>query len=299
VKGGKGILGSVNGGKEPTGRHPFGDAFKVAVWDVSEVDGMISQALFFRVCMRNNFVDLGCTPYFIGPVPFMTYKEKEPIFLGLITGGGSSSVSSSTGLKSSGFRFKSSPNILANNLSNLLPAMKGDCNKLHSSGTNIDALSAALSSMEGNYRSVGNYVCNDGTCGRELGAMQFMSYRPDVRTIISSKAGGTEFLAKLDIGEKVTGEEMTQYFSPTEQQALIESDITKLLDSASKEIDPTSGKPFTGERLIERAAQMHFGGMGVPVDAAVSDVDGKISVKGYGEKTSAKYSQNLQSMGCF
>jgi hypothetical protein len=65
VKGGKGILGSVNGGKEPTGRHPFGDAFKVAVWDVSEVDGMISQALFFRVCMRNNFVDLGCTPYFI------------------------------------------------------------------------------------------------------------------------------------------------------------------------------------------------------------------------------------------
>ena len=82
VKGGKGILGSVNGGKEPTGRNLFGDAFKVAVWDVSEVDGKISQSLFFRVCMRNNFIDLGCTPYFIGPVPFMTYKEKEAIFLG-------------------------------------------------------------------------------------------------------------------------------------------------------------------------------------------------------------------------
>jgi hypothetical protein len=177
--------------------------------------------------------------------------------------------------------------------------MKGDCNKLHSSGTNIDALSAALSSMEGNYRSVGNYVCNDGTCGRELGAMQFMSYRPDVRTIISSKAGGTEFLAKLDIGEKVTGEEMTHYFSPTEQQALIESDITKLLNSASQEIDPTTGKTFTGERLIERAAQMHFGGVGIPVDATVSDVDGKVSVKGYGEKTAVKYSQALQSMRCF
>ena len=80
VKGGRGILGSVNGGKEPTGRHLFGDAFKVAVWDVSEVDGMMSQALFFRVCMRNNFVDLGCTPYFIGPVPFMTYREKILFF---------------------------------------------------------------------------------------------------------------------------------------------------------------------------------------------------------------------------
>lgn len=66
VKGGQGILSSVNGGKEPTGRHPFGHAFKVAVWDISEVDGMISQALFFRACMRNTFVDLGCTPYFIG-----------------------------------------------------------------------------------------------------------------------------------------------------------------------------------------------------------------------------------------
>ncbi|MEO0687544.1 MAG: hypothetical protein AAFY76_21470, partial [Cyanobacteria bacterium J06649_11] len=81
VKGGRGILGSVNGGKEPTGRNLFGDAFKVAVWDVSEVDGKVSQSLFFRVCMRNNFVDLGCTPYFIGPVPFMTYREKELIFL--------------------------------------------------------------------------------------------------------------------------------------------------------------------------------------------------------------------------
>ena len=83
VRGGKGILGSVNDGKEPTGRHPFGSAFKVAVWEVSETKGTMFQTLFFRVCMRNSFVDLGCTPYIIGPVPFMTYREKDPIFLGL------------------------------------------------------------------------------------------------------------------------------------------------------------------------------------------------------------------------
>jgi len=104
VKGGKGILGSVNGGKEPTGRNLFGDAFKVAVWDVSEVDGKVSQSLFFRVCMRNNFVDLGCTPYFIGPVPFMTYREKEAIFLGTIDSK-KNEISTPTGLKSSGFTF--------------------------------------------------------------------------------------------------------------------------------------------------------------------------------------------------
>ncbi|MEM1395390.1 MAG: hypothetical protein AAGG00_19295, partial [Cyanobacteria bacterium P01_H01_bin.150] len=113
VKGGRGILGSVNGGREPTGRSLFGDAFKVAVWDVSEVDGKVSQSLFFRVCMRNNFVDLGCTPYFIGPVPFMTYREKEPIFLGRIDSN-KNSMSTPTGLKSSGFAFDNSPIISSN-----------------------------------------------------------------------------------------------------------------------------------------------------------------------------------------
>jgi hypothetical protein len=299
VKGGKGILGSVNGGKEPTGRHPFGSAFKVVVWDVSEVDGIMSQALFFRICMRNNFVNLGCTPYFIGPVPFMTYKEKEPIFLGLITGGGSSSVSKPTGLKSSGFRFKTSTNLLANKLSNLLPAIQGDCKKLHSSGTNIDALSAALSNIQGNYDSVGNYVCNSfDNCGRGFGAMQFMSYRPDVRSIITSKNGGAKFLARVDRGELVTGEEMMQYFSVRDQEVLLAKDATALLSFAASQIDPITGQPFTGERLIQRAAQMHFGGTAIPIDGEMSDIQGKLNVKDYGKKAVASYQNAMQLMGC-
>ena len=267
VKGGRGILGSVNNGKEPTGRHLFGDAFKVAVWDVSEVDGMMSQALFFRVCMRNNFVDLGCTPYFIGPVPFMSYREQDAIFLGLINGGGEDSSSTPTGLKSSGFTFNNSPITSSSKSSSLLPPNKGSCNKRHTSGTNIDALSTALSDIEDNYDSVGNYLCDGkGNCGRSLGAMQFMSYRPDVRKIIEGKSGGTKFLTRLDKGEEVTGEEMMQYFSPTEQQNLIASNTNRLLDTASKQIDPTTSKTFTGERLIERVGQMHFGGAIIPID---------------------------------
>ncbi|MEO0687090.1 MAG: hypothetical protein AAFY76_19095, partial [Cyanobacteria bacterium J06649_11] len=272
VKGGRGILGSVNNGKEPTGRHLFGDAFKVAVWDVSEVDGMMSQALFFRVCMRNNFVDLGCTPYFIGPVPFMSYREQDAIFLGLINGGGEDSSSTPTGLKSSGFTFNNSPITSSSNSSNLLPPNKRSCKKRHTSGTNIDALSTALSDIEDNYDSVGNYLCDGkGNCGRSLGAMQFMSYRPDVRKMIQSKSGGTKFLTRLDKGEEVTGEEMMQYFSPTEQQNLIVSDTNQLLNNASKQIDPTTGKIFTGERLIERVGQMHFGGASIPIDSEISN----------------------------
>ncbi|AFZ01682.1 hypothetical protein [Calothrix sp. PCC 6303] len=301
VKGGKGILGSINGGKEPTGRNPFGDAFKVAVWDVSEVDGMISQSLFFRVCMRNNFVDLGCTPYFIGPVPFMTYKEKEPIFLGRIDSE-RNSISNPTGLKSSGFRFNHSPitsNINKDAIANLIPASKENCKNMHVSGANIDALSLALSSTQNNYNFVGNYGCNSsGNCGRAIGAMQLMSSNPDVRKIIANKAGGQGFLSKLDSGEQITGEEMTQYFSPSEQQTLIESKTNDLLSITSQQIDPTTGKNFTGDRLIERAAQMQFAGTNIVIDyQAINPSDVK-TVKEYGEKAKIKYTQNLQSMNC-
>jgi len=301
VKGGKGILGSVNGGREPTGRNLFGDAFKVAVWDVSEVDGKISQSLFFRVCIRNNFVDLGCTPYFIGPVPFMTYREKELIFLGTIDSK-KNGVSTPTGLKSSGFTFNNSPIIEGekeNNLSNLMPVSKEDCNNIHSSGTNLDALSSALSDVEDNYNFVGQRVCDSsGNCGRALGAMRLMSNRPDVRKIIANKSGGRKFLEKLDAGEKVTSLEMTQYFSPQEQHSLMESETSNLLSTASQQTDPTTGNPFTGDRLVERASQMHFAGVNIPINSQVSDVSKGMRVKEYGEKANAKYKQNLKSMDC-
>ncbi|AFY57298.1 hypothetical protein Riv7116_4888 [Rivularia sp. PCC 7116] len=299
VKGGRGMLGSVNGGKEPTGRHLFGDAFKVAVWDVSEVDGMMSQALFFRVCMRNNFVDLGCTPYFIGPVPFMSYQEKDAILLGLINGGGENSTSTPTGLKSSGFTFNNSPITSSSNSSSLLLPNKGSCNKRHISGTNIDALSTALSDIQDNYDSVGNYLCDGkGNCGRSLGAMQFMSYRPTVRKIIKSKSGGTKFLTRLDKGEEVTGEEMVQYFSPTEQQNLIASDTNQLLDKASRQTDPTTSKAFTSERLIERVGQMHFGGVNIPIDSEVRNANESDSVKGHGIAVVDGYRKAVEAMDC-
>ncbi len=301
VKGGKGILGSVNSGKEPTGRNLFGDAFKVAVWDVSEVDGKISQSLFFRVCMRNNFVDLGCTPYFIGPVPFMTYKEKEAIFLGQIDSN-KNGISTPTGLKSSGFTFNNSPIINSekeNNLSNLMPVLKEDCKNVHSSGTNRDALNSALSNVENNYSFVGNYVCDNSlNCGRALGAMHFMSSSPEVRKIITSKPGGKEFLKKLDVGETVTSLEMTQYFSPQEQHSLMESETSNLLSIASQQTDSSIGKPFTGDRLVERASQMHFAGTNIPIDSQVSDLSKGISVKEYGKNTNYQYKQNLKSMDC-
>ncbi|MBV6627370.1 MAG: hypothetical protein KI793_31260 [Rivularia sp. (in: Bacteria)] len=244
VKGGRGILGSVNGGKEPTGRNLFGDAFKVAVWDVSEVDGKVSQSLFFRVCMRNNFVDLGCTPYFIGPVPFISYKEKEAIFLGRIDSK-KNSMSTPTGLKSSGFTFDNSPIISSskkNNVSDLIPVAQGDCRNIHSSGPNLDALSSALLDIENNKE--------------------------------------------------------TQDFSLSQQQSSILTETSNLLSITSQQTDPSTGKPFSEDRLIERASQMHFAGVNIPIDSQIRDVSKGMTVFEYGNKVSAKYKQKLSSMNC-
>jgi hypothetical protein len=195
----------------------------------------------------------------------MAYREKEPIFLGNIDSD-RNSISTPTGLKSSGFHFNNSPittNKNNNAIANLIPAVKKEnCQNLHVSGINIDALSSALSNTQDNYNFVGNYVCDSsGNCGRAIGAMQFMSSNPDVRKIIASKSGGKEFLAKLGSGEQITGEEMTLYFPPSKQQSLINTQMDNLLSTASQQVDPNTGTNFTGDRLIERASQMQFAGV--------------------------------------
>ncbi|NBD31475.1 MAG: peptidoglycan DD-metalloendopeptidase family protein [Cyanobacteria bacterium] len=80
VEGGFGVLGKVNGGKEPAGRLVYGSPFKVAVTETHEPEGQAQRGLYFRVCIRG-LVDLGCTPYFIGPVPWFPVQEKGMIIL--------------------------------------------------------------------------------------------------------------------------------------------------------------------------------------------------------------------------
>ena len=81
VDGGEGVLGILNCGKEPTGRNPFGPGFKVALWSVDETKDEASTAIFFRICKRG-IPDLGCTPYFIGPIPFLPANRENWIILG-------------------------------------------------------------------------------------------------------------------------------------------------------------------------------------------------------------------------
>lgn len=74
VRGGRGVLGAVCGGKEPTGRHPFGRGFKVVLRETSEPEGKARFELFFRYCNA-----LGCSPYCIGGIPWFTHHEGDII----------------------------------------------------------------------------------------------------------------------------------------------------------------------------------------------------------------------------
>ena len=80
VKGGRGVLGRINDGREPTGRHPFGYGFKVVISDINTKKGTVRTNIYLRICKRTFFVDLGCTPYFIGPIPLSVVSEEDFIF---------------------------------------------------------------------------------------------------------------------------------------------------------------------------------------------------------------------------
>jgi hypothetical protein len=287
VKGGFGILGAVNGGLEPTGRHPFGDVFKVSVWDVDESTGTLSTALHFRICKRG-MPDLGCTPYFLGPVPFLNFHEKEPIFTGFLDSQGGASSQASVPTQAVGrASTRSTPTPTSPRTVNRSPNAGILCGS-GPSGVDFTALAAAFSSIEGNYSSVGSFVCDgDGNCGRGLGRYQYMSYRSDVRAAIRKQPGGATFLAKVDSGRGIGGAEMERVFSSTQQDALFKADQTRNIRQARRE-------GFSGGRLIERLGQIHFGGPGAPIDGGASDIHGRLTLKTYGQELRASYERALR-----
>ncbi len=77
VPGGYGVLKSVNGGKEPTGMMVYGPQFKVVLTGTDETNGAAEFGIYFRHCARTPFFDFGCTPYYIGAIPWIPLKETE------------------------------------------------------------------------------------------------------------------------------------------------------------------------------------------------------------------------------
>lgn len=243
VRGGEGVLGQVNNGLEPTGRLLFGDAFKVVVWNLDETKASGDLALFFRICKRG-MPDLGCTPYFIGGVPLMSFKENNPILLGTIDNSKSDTASTPTQLATS--ELQQADNELSQ-----------DAVQNSNSSNKAANLPKSSNNTDSNFIASDPLNCNAIV---NLEALEKTLEHPDLTS------------AQL-------------------------SDLQGLVDAALSEVDPTTEQIFTGDRLVERVAQMQFGGTGIPVDSEAMDVNG-VSAHAYGVTKLAEYKQMLKGMGC-
>jgi len=291
VQGGWGVLRSVNGGREPTGRLPFGSAFKVVVMEPDETTDTVDTALFFRFCANA----LGCTPYFIGPVPFFSYKVNALMFVGDLSDQRAAAASQPTGAS----RESGSSRTGAGNQNEGNPCSLGGSSQPVSAqsiqGIDLNALAESIASIEsassGGYQAVGVHTCADGgsNCGRGLGRYQFMSYNPYAVQLIAAKPGGQGFLNRIGQGYQPTEAELFQFFPPADQDRAFMADLANKIQVTRGQIDPTTGQPFTGDRLLERVAQKHFGGDYSRVDGGGSDALGRLSLRDYGRSAVTRY----------
>lgn len=82
VRGGRNPpLKYLNGGREPTGRLPFGDRIKIVVHSVNESQGTVQFAAYLNFCIQFLFYK-SCSPYFIGPLPWLSAAEKDWVLVG-------------------------------------------------------------------------------------------------------------------------------------------------------------------------------------------------------------------------
>lgn len=293
VKGGHGVLGMFNGGQEPTGRHPFGSAFKVVLTNTDESTGTGRFGLYFRVCHRTAFVDLGCTPYFIGPVPWFPTHEKGIVLVGL-----------TEMLPPSGIQEPEIPQEIQNIINQYDPpaqtgVAENDSSLCGAGPGNIDwnALSSGITAIEsigntnqpgGLYGTVGEVNCDRAGCMVPLGRYQFMSFREDLRPLIARKPGGTGFLQRMDGGYRPSASEVLKYFPQDEQDALFKQAMTQ-------DIQKLNARGVTGEAMVACLGEIWYHGL--CDHSSQRDYIGGPTVAEYGQRALAGYRQTLSKNG--
>lgn len=288
VRDGFGILGAVIS-EAGAYRKPFGDTLVLQVTDTNEQDGSADWGIAFRVCKRG-FIDLGCTAYALEvPLPITTY-EKATLLTGIKDGlgGASQPIDAPQGWED---LRPATPSEVQSVIGPASPASSSLCGE-GLGGVSYGSLATAYGTIEGNYGSSGDFV--DGGRGghgqrlegRGLGRYQYMSYREDVRAAIAQKEGGEAFLRKIDSGVEVSAAEVEQYFPAQAQDAIFVKDQDELIEQATEE-------GFSGDRLIERIGQLHFGGKGAEIDGDSSDTHEVLTLKTYGEKLLNAYKGGL------
>lgn len=266
-------------GYEPTGRHPFGSVFKVVVWEPDERSDAISFKIVFRWCTYIPFVGRTCTPYNQLKLPWFDYEVNSLVFVGPLDGEGGSSTAPAPPAG-----VPTSP--LAS------PTTIGPCSGESIGGVNLDRLANALAKIEsqgsGGYEAVGPYVADYGG-GRALGRYQMMTYLPEVQAEVKQVEGGQAWLTKIQSGYQPSAAEVRRYFPEPAQERAYRAEMNQLFERARGQIDPQTGRAFTGDRLIERVGQMWFGGPGAAIDGSASDSNDVLSIYDYGVEVRENY----------
>lgn len=175
-----------------------------------------------------------------------------------------------------------------------LPNPEIPCPTGSSGNVDLEQFSAAIVSLESEgsdtYAAIGVATCDGrGNCGRALGAYQFMSYNPYAVERITARPGGETWLKNLGKGHQPSQDELMSYFPPIDQDAAFHTSVAEYVQTAQGEIDPSTGSYFTGNRLIERAGQMHYGGIHSQIDGTATDALGRLTIKDYGKAVGAVY----------
>ena len=254
VSGGSG-LGSAICDKEPTGRFPLGLNPKVVLEKIDEKAGKIEFALYFSVHVD---LDESDSAHCVGPFPmpvFGSAKEKQLILFGPDNVPPNSPFASMAS--------SMNPQSCTAPTAQPVSATSGSSPTNTYKGVDLNALKGAISNVEslgtGGYQAIGSYIDNDGAGnhGRALGKYQFMSYGP-ARDIILQKPGGRAFLNQIDSPYTNIAQmqpQVTQFFTSQEQETLMDSQVKQLIDIAQSQ-------GYSGDKLIQRVAQMHNGGIG-------------------------------------
>ena len=261
VKDGYGVLGSLFD-EAGAYRLPFGPSFALQVTNTDEKTGKAEWGIAFRAC-SNGLVDLGCTAYFLEVPLGIETKDGDNILTGVRDGLGGATVPMEAPPGWEALRPDLPPE-LAGVISANTPRISRGGRSLCGDGpggVKFEALGEAYHQIEsrgsGDYGAVGIWVdLSYSETGKALGRYQYMSYRRDVTNAIVGTPEGAELLRKARNNEPISEEEVLSAFPPELQDSLFIADQTYMIELAE-------ARGYSGDRLLEVLAQMHFRGPGV------------------------------------
>ncbi len=276
VPGGNGALQflpsslGLDPGYEPTGRHPFGAAFKQVL---TRIDGQtVSSALVFRTCVRES-----CSPYNQFAVSFLRYPVGSLIVVG---------ADSETPVDSANLT------VLPQTTTSYENVNPGRCIGESVGGISVSTLASAIAAVDAESfspTSIGLFVCRNGQCGRFLGQYQLPSNTEAVQSAIASKPGGEDWLKAIASGRKPKPAELLQFFPPELQTQVLTDNTQSLLKLAQTQPDPQAGTTWQDSRLIERVAQLSAGGTATAIDGnTVIGING-LTLQQYGQQARLNY----------